>query len=300
MADIATVLDEAQAALTSLRDSAGAAVAGGAAQQQVIEAAWAAVAAVQAAKSKSEGLAARLKAQDQTLDAALAARKVALESATPAQTEGTPPPLADAAATALRGAVAAAAGVTDLQVDGELSGAVADLDAEIAAIADATDPLVIAQVVATEELKNRQSAFADKLALAEQALASAQGAPSALAAALTRALLRRAEASAALDQGEINAATVAYVDYQSARGLLTGEAGDSDGNALRAAWVAARDEALGALADRLQAELVLAEAERKLAVRRSAISVAQATRPADAEGAVAEAIAALLAPPPGP
>jgi hypothetical protein len=297
MADIATVLDQAQTALDDLQDAAGAAAAGGEAQQQVIEAAWNAIAAVQAAKSKAEGLAAQLNAQDKTLDAAILARSAALDSYDTASTDGDPPPLADTTATALGGSVATAASVTPAQLDAELTAAVSAVDSAIADIAGPADPLVIAQAAAVADQKAKQSAFETRLAAAEAAMSAAQGTPGALAAALSQAKVRREDAESALDDGDSEAAVVAYVDYQSARSTLATAAADADGSGLRTAWETARDQAISALADLLESEIALAAADRALAERKSEITVELASRQQDAEQAVEDAIAALAAPP---
>lgn len=291
MADIDQMLDQAQDTLESLADAADSAAAGGAAQQQISEATWKAIAAVEAAKSRVKGLRTELQGGDARLTAALATRTATLADVDAQRTEGTEPPLADATANALRAEVATAAGTTTSQVDGTLTDAVTAVDDAIAAIAGPTDPAVTELADAEEDLADKEQAWAEKRAAAEKVLAGAEGEPATLRAALEKALAERTEAIESVDGGDGAAAVVAYVDYQSARGTLDTASADAPGAGLTTAWQTARDEALAALGDLLQAELTLAEKQQALAERKSQIGVKQATRDADAEQAVTDALA---------
>jgi hypothetical protein len=302
MATIDTALAQAQAALASLKGTAAAAAAGGTAQQAATEAAWKAIAAVEAAKHQAEVVKARLGAGDARLDSALSARAAALADADAQTTQGSTPPLADASATALRDDLATAAGVTGAQVDGALTDAVTAVDDAIAAIGGATDPEVAALDLTAKEtaLKDAEAAYATALAAADAALAAAEEAPSGLAAALTEALEQGEAVRGHLNQGAGAPAVVAYADYQGARAALAAAAADAPGAALTGAWTTAREAALARLADLLSAQLAWAEAQQRLAAIKAQTGVKQATRDADAAQAVTDAIAALAAPPPPP
>ena len=296
MADIATALAEAQSALATLHNAASSAAAGGAAQKQTTEAAWKAVAAVETAKARAQGLQARLEARDATLAAALAARAAALADAQTQRTEGTEPPLADATATALRGDLGAIAGVSGAEVDGALTAAVHGVDAAIAAIAGPTDPLVVALDAARLDLAAKETVLAQKGEAADQALANAQANPAALTQALNQSLEKREAAAEAVAANQSAVGVVAYVDYQIARATLNAAAVDTLGAALTAAWNTARDGAIVALGAVLSAQIKVAQAEQALAVRQSEIVVKTATR----DAAAVQAVAAALAPPPPP
>ena len=100
MTDINTTLTQTEATLAAMQQTAAVAAAGGAAQAQTAEAAWQAVADLEAAKAQADGLRGQLVARDAKLTQALTARAAALAKAELERTAGSKP-LADTTAIGL-------------------------------------------------------------------------------------------------------------------------------------------------------------------------------------------------------
>lgn len=295
MTDIATTLSQAKARLAALQAEAAAAAAGGTAQTEATQAAWTAVAATEAAAAQADGQRTRILARDDTLTAALAARTAAIAEVELARTTGNPPPLADASATALRAAVAAAAGVSPVsKLDGaDFRTAVAGVDTSVDTHDDSAASALAA---ASGTLDAARAVYAAKEALAEAALAAATGAAAAIAADLAHARSLRERAAQLAAAGDTAAAVVAYVDYQAARTRLGNSTAASAATQLQNDWTAARDAQLSAAADLLTAELAVIQRRLELARKRAEMGVMRATRDANA----AAAVDAVLNPPPPP
>jgi len=295
MTDITTTLSHTQATLATLQQAAATAAAGGAAQTQAAEAAWRAIAEVEAAKARAEGLRDQLLARGDKLTLALAARMAVLAEAERNRTEGTSPPLADASAATLATTVAAAAGVTKATLDSQAPDAVKGVDDANAAL----DDTAVSELAAAEaDLLAKQDALAAKQAAADAALAAAEAAPAQLAQVLSRALVRREDALrlAVPAAAAGPAAAVAYADYQAARKVLNDAKAAAAATALTDAWTTARDQALSAVADLLAAQALFSQRRLALETKRAEQAAKSATRDAEA----AAAVTAALAPPPPP
>ncbi|WP_296573319.1 hypothetical protein [Zoogloea sp.] len=297
MTDIATILSQARTKLTTWQAEAASAAASGASQTQSADAAWDAVAAIEAATNHAEGLRTQVLARNDTLAAALAARSAALAEAELARSDGGTPPLADATATALRGAVATAAGVTPAtKLDGaDYKTAVSTVDTAIAALDDtALNDLAAALLTLETKLQD----YEDAEALAEAALTAAETAPAIIANDLHRALVQREAATTLASAGNKPAAVLAYVDYQAARSRLTAATAAAVATKLQTDWNTARDAQLSAAADLLSAQLAVIQGQLALARKRAEMTAKLATRDVVASAAVD----AVLNPPapPGP
>jgi hypothetical protein len=282
-----------------MQQAAATAAAGGAAQTQAAAAAWRAVADIEAAKAKAEGLRNQLLARGDKLTLALAARTAVLAEADRRRTEGATPPLADATADALATSVATAARTTKENLDSKAVPAVQKTDDDLAKL----DDTAVGELAAAEtDLLGKQKAYEAKQAAADGALAAAEAAPLDLDWALARALVRReaaadlAKAGAAATTSDGAAAAVAYADYQAARKVLN-DATPAAATALSNAWTEARDQALSALADLLAAQTLVGQRRFALETKRAEQAAKAATRDADAAAAV---LAALAPPPPPP
>ena len=300
MTDINTTLTQTQAALAAIQQTAAAAAAGGTAQAQTAEAAWRALADIEAAKASAEGLRNQLQARGDKLTLALAARGAVLAEAERRRSEGTAPPLADATADALATAVAAAAKTTKANLAGKAIPAVQKIDDDLAKL----DDTAASELAAAEtDLLAKQKAYEARQAAADGALAAAEAAPLDLDKALARALVRResaadlAKAGAAATASDGAAAAVAYADYRAALKVLNDAKPAAATTALTDAWTAARDQALSALADLLAAQTLVSQRRLALETKRAEQAAKAATRDADAAAAV---LAALAPPPPPP
>lgn len=297
MTDINTTLTQTQAALAAIQQTAAAAAAGGTAQTQTADAAWRAVADLDAARAQADGLRGQLVARDAKLTQALTARAAALAKAELERTAGSKP-LADATANALAAAVAIAAGTTAAKLTTDALPAVKKVDDDIAKLDDTAESELAA---AEADLLVKQAAYDAKQAAADAALAAAEAAPVDLPQTLARALLRREEAAGWAKAGAATppargvAAAVAYADYEAARKALNDAKAASAETKLTTDWNIARDLALSALADLLAARTLASQRRLNLAIKRADIAAKVATRDADAAAAV---IAALNPPPP--
>lgn len=297
MTDIATILSQARTKLTTWQAEAASAAASGASQTESADAAWDAVAAIEAATNHAEGLRTQVLARNDTLAAALAARSAALAEAELARSDGPTPPLADATATALRGAVATAAGVTPAtKLDGaDYKTAVSTVDTAIAALDDTALNDLAAALLA---LETKLQDYEDAEALAEAALTAAETAPAIIANDLHRALVQREAATTLASAGNKPAAVLAYVDYQAARSRLTAATAAAVATKLQTDWNTARDAQLSAAADLLSAQLAVIQGQLALARKRAEMTAKLVTRDVVASAAVD----AVLNPPapPGP
>lgn len=295
MTDIATILSQARTKLTTWQAEAASAAANGASQTQSADAAWDAVAAIEAATNHADGLRTQVLARNDTLAAALAARAAALADAEAARSEGASPPLADASATALRTAVAAAAGVTPASKldDAAFKSAASTVDTSIAALDDtALNDLAAALVTLETKLQD----YEDAEAAAEVALTAAESAPAIIADDLSTALVQREAAATLAAAGNKPAAVLAYVDYQAARTRLTAATAAAAATKLQTDWNTARDAQLSAAADLLAAQLAVIQGQLTLARKRAEMTARLTTR--DAVASVA--MDAVLNPPPAP
>ena len=294
MTDIATTLTNTEIALATLRQTAAAAQAGGEAKAKAADAAKRAVAALEAAEAQAQWQRDQLLARDARVSAALAARAPILAAADQARTQGDKP-LADTSATALRTAVAAAAGTTPTKLDSDGVKAVTDLDEANAALDDTPQSELDA---ALQEVTAKEAALAAKIKLAEAALARAESSPTSLDMALTTALATHARATRLAAAGTASGpeAVVAYADYQGSRATLTAAIPASAANQIQTDWSTARDDALSALADLLAARTTAAQ--RRLALETALADQAAKAMTRDADAAAA--VAAALAPPPPP
>ena len=294
MTDIATTLSQAKAKLAAWQAEAATAAASGAAQAQTADAAWDAVAAIEAATAHAEGLRGQILARNDSIAAALAARSSALAAAEKARSEGTPPPIADTTATALRAALATATGFTTAKLDGaNLKTAVAAVDTGIATLDDAAIS-ALASVLVTLETKLQDSEDAE--ASADAAITAAEASSAIIADDLDQALLAREAALRLAAAGNTPAAVLAYVDYQAARGRLATAATAAPATKLQTDWNTARDVQLSAVADLLAAQIAVIQAQLELSRKRAGMAAKLATRDADA----ADAVDAVLNPPPPP
>ncbi len=295
MTDIATTLSQAKTKLSTWQAEAATAAASGASQTQSADAAWDAVAAIEAAAAHAEGLRGQILARNDTIAAALAARTAALADVEKARTDGTSPPLADATATALRAAVATAASVSPAtKLDGaDYKTAVGTVDTAIAALDDTAISELATALVA---LESKLQDYEDKEALADAALASAESASAIIADDLGKALIQREAATALAAAGNKPAAILAYVDYQSARGRLTAAAAAAAATKLQTDWNTARDAQLSAAADLLAAQVAVIQCQLTLARKRAEMTAKLTTR----DGVAATAVDAVLNPPPAP
>ena len=296
MTDIATILSQARTKLTTWQAEAASAAASGASQTQSADAAWDAVAAIEAATAHAEGLRGQILARNDSIAAALAARGAALASAEKARSEGATPPIADATATALRAALASATGLTTAKLDGaDLKTAVAAVDTGIAGLDDAAITNLASLLVTLEaRLQDNEDAEAS----ADAALAAAEASPAVIADDLDKALLAREAALRLAAAGNTPAAVRAYVDYQAARARLTSAAAPAAATALQTGWNTARDAQLSAVADLLAAQVAVIQAQLELSRKRASMAARLATRDADAAAAVDAAL--NPPPPPGP
>ena len=297
MTDIATTLNQAKAQLATWQAEAASAAASGVSQTQSADAAWDAVAAIEAATAHADGLRTQIQARDDGFAAALAARAASLAQADKARNQGSAPPLADAAATAVRGTVAGAAGVTpDNRLDGaDYRAAVEGVDQTIAALDDpAITDLAGALVTLEEKLKD----YEDKEALADAAFSATEHAAATIADDLSRALIQREAALRLAAAGNKPAAVLAYVDYQAARARLADAAAATAATALQDDWHDARDAQLSAAADLLAAQVAVIQGQLALARKRAEMVARLTTRDAVA----ATAVGNVLTPPapPGP
>ena len=295
MTDIATTLSQARAKLTTWQAEAASAAANGASQTQSADAAWDAVAAIEAATNHAEGLRTQVLARNDTLAAALAARTAALAEAERARTDGTSPPLADTTATALRATVATAAGVTPAsKLDGaDYKTAVGTVDTAIAALDDTAISDLAAALVA---LESKLQVYEDKEALAEAALTAAEAAAAIIANDLEKAQIQREAAATLAAAGNKPGAVLAYVDYQAARARLTAASAAAAATKLQTDWNTARDEQLSAAADLLAAQVAVIQGQLALARKRAEMMAKLVTRDAVATAAVD----AVINPPPAP
>ncbi len=295
MTDIATTLSQARAKLSTWQAEAATAAASGASQTQSADAAWDAVAAIEAATAHVEGLRGQILARNDTLAAALAARTATLADAEKARSDGTAPPLADATATALRTAVATAAGVTPAtKLDGaDYKTAASTVDTTIAALDDtAISDLAAALVTLESTLQD----YEDKEALADAALSAAEASSAIIADDLAKALIQREAATRLAAAGDKPGAILAYVDYQAARTRLTAAAAGAAATKLQTDWNTARDAQLSTAADLLAAQVAVIQCQLTLARKRAEMTAKLATRDAVATTAVD----AVLNPPPAP
>jgi hypothetical protein len=295
MTDIATTLSQARAKLSTWQAEAATAAASGASQTQSADAAWDAVAAIEAATAHAEGLRGQILARNDTLAAALATRTAALADAEKARSDGATPPLADATATALRAAVATAAGVTPAtKLDGaDYKTAVGTVDTAIAAWDDTAISDLAAALVT---LESKLQGYEDKEALAEAALSAAETSSAIIADDLAKALIQREAATRLAAAGDKPGAVLAYMDYQAARARLTAAAAGATATKLQTDWNTARDAQLSAAADLLTAQVAVIQGQLGLARKRAEMSAKLATRDAVATAAVD----AVLNPPPAP
>lgn len=294
MTEITTILSQAAANLASWQAAAASAASAGAAKTQAAEAAWAAVAAIEAATAQAEGRRSQILASNDAVAAALAARVDALAKAEAARSEGDPPPLAEATASALRDALAASGHITPAStLDGALKAPVDAIDIEIAALDDTAASQLDA---ALGTLETQVQAYQAKQALAGSVLASVESAPARIAADLEVAQVLLEATRQRADGGHIPAAVVAYVDYQAARARLAAAATGAAASALQSAWESARDAQLSALADLLDAQATVIQRRLELANQHAEQGARQATRDAVA----ASAVDAVLNPPPPP
>ncbi|WP_374263086.1 hypothetical protein [Zoogloea sp.] len=263
MTDIATTLAQARAKLAAWQAEAATAAASGAAQAQSADAAWDAVAAIEADK---------------------------------ARTEGATPPIADATATALRGVLVSATGLTATKLDAaDLRTAVSGVDSAIASLDDAA---ITTLATALVNLESTLQDCEDAQASADAAITAAEASPAIVADDLAKALLAREAAQRQAAAGNKAAAVLAYVDYQAARARLATAATAAPATKLQTDWNTARDAQLSAVADLLAAQLAVIQAQLELSRKRASMTAKLATRDADATAAVD----AVLNPPapPGP
>jgi hypothetical protein len=289
MTDIPTTLNNLNGELATLQAELAAATAQGSQAASVAAATRTAASAIQSLAARTQSEADQVAADGAQVTAALAARKTALAAVVAAQGAGGA--LSSATTAALKTATAKAKNVSEADLDAKGVAAVTKLDGDIAALGS-TEATNLQSAQTT--LQGKQTALAQARATALQLLARIQASAADTSDNLNAALADQKQAQTldqATDAASHNAAVVAYADYVAAQSTLANEVStDPNGTVLQGQWTTAANNWLSALADAVDAEEKVIEAQVALDTKLAERAAKRQTRDADAAAAVATAL----------